>query len=435
MIHCFVPKLFSGVVLSALLLLSTTNEVQGFATFKSTSYSPSRHSNAIARVKSIEGGLATSSSAGGAGNVSGNNQASISLTTTGTANADHATLFWLPGSKIGAALPTLQSWPTNRDPKGVAPDYDKTKSRLAVTVLATAITWQAHAYGQAACGPVLASAATTLAASLWNPGLGQAAFAGSFAGMSSIGVLTGWKQALLAGSFTAALFEILIHRENKFLGLGGRLGLIAFVAVNIVATMTGVSAFPTEAAIGLPFVGGATSLSSFVGAIRSAPLAKAAICGGLGAIATIVLRETAEGSSQDMSDPVRASAVVGLLAALLIGIKDFGDFGALMAFGGSFTGMSLPSRLVKGGYPGGKKRSTPWPSTTILCFGAAGALGGIIHAATIGLNWWSVPAGWGGKAGTCAFAGVLLFRGIEKIIYSIRKAMGAAEKPNYGELY
>ena len=334
----------------------------------------------------------------------------------------------------------FSSWPRDRDPKGMPPDYPKTKSRLAVTVLAAFFTWQAHNCGKT-CGPVLASSAMTLVASLWSPGLGQAAFAGSFAGMSSLGVMSSWKDILLAGSVTAGLFEIFIHRQNKCLGLGGRLGFIAFVATNLVTLLVNNGSFsalfPTGAAgaVGLPFVGG-TTMSTFLAAIQSGPLITAAICSALGAVATIVLRESAEGASDDMSDPVRASAVVGLIAALLIGIHgSYSDFGALMAFGGSFTGMSLPSRLVKGVYPGGKKRSVPRPSTTIFCFAAAGALGGLIHAATIGLKWWSVPAGWGGKAGACAFGGVLVFRGIEKIVYAIRQAFWGKEKPNYGELY
>jgi hypothetical protein len=347
----------------------------------------------------------------------------------------------LPMSQKQRPLLLHHAWPRDRDPKGMAPDYPKTKSRLAVTILATWITWQAHNYNCGnSCGSVLASSAATLAASLWSPGLGQAAFAGSFAGMSSIGVLANSKETLLAGGVTAALFEVLIHRQNKFLGLGGRLGFLAFLAVNIVTVACGrVSAFPASAAVGVPlplFSSSKTSVASFLAAIRSAPLLTAAVCGAAGAVATIVLRESAEGKSSDMADPVRASAVIGLVAALLIGFrKDYSEFGALMAFGGSFTGMSLPSRLVKGVYPGGKRRSNPWPATTILCFATAGALGGLIHAATIGLKWWSVPAGWGGKAGTCAFAGVLVFRGIEKVIVSIRHAIWGREQPNYGELY
>lgn len=232
------------------------------------------------------------------------------------------------------------AWPKNRDPKGVAPDYPRTKSRLAVTVLATILTWQAHNAGL--CGPVLASSAATLSFSLWSPGLGQAAFAGSFAGMSSLGVLTGWKEVALTGSLTAGLFEILIHRKNKFLGLGGRLGFLAFIAVNAVALTSGVQIFPSEF---ISFF----NWSAFVEGIRSAPLVSGAFYAALGSVATIVLRETAEGEKSDMADPVRASAVVGIISALLVGIdKQYSSFGALMAFGGSFTGMSLPSRLIKG---------------------------------------------------------------------------------------
>ena len=47
-------------------------------------------------------------------------------------------------------------------------------------------------------------------------------------------------------------------------------------------------------------------------------------------------------------------------------------------------------------------------------FALAGALGGVVHGATIDWNVWA--GGWGGKAGTCAFIGCLAFRFLSKIV-------------------
>lgn len=122
-------------------------------------------------------------------------------------------------------------WKT-KDPKGVAMDFPKTKARFVAMILATLFTW--HGIVVHSMNPVLASAATTLLITMWSPGLGQAAFCGSFAGMSSVGT---YASTSLVALLNAILFEIVVHRENKWLGLGGRLGFIAFVASNIVADL------------------------------------------------------------------------------------------------------------------------------------------------------------------------------------------------------
>ena len=318
------------------------------------------------------------------------------------------------------------AWPKNRDPTGMAADYPQAKSRFLLTIVATLLTWRATSYG--VCSSVFASSATTLAASLWNPGLGQAAFIGSFAGMSSIGVLVTWRHALLAGGLTAGLFEYVIHRANVWRGLGGRLGFLAFCAVNLVAATSRISPLPGAfSGSGGPILG--LDFPSFVAGFKTGPLRSGAVFGALGSVLTICLREAAEDESADMSDPVRASAVVGVMAALLVGIdKSFGDFAALLTFGGSFAGMSLPLRLCKGVIPGRKKRSQPRNATIVACFAIAGAIGGIIHAGSVGVDWWSTPAGWGGKAGASAFGGVLIFRAIEKFVYMIRMQLGKKDE-------
>lgn len=129
----------------------------------------------------------------------------------------------------------------------------------------------------------------------------------------------------------------------------------------------------------------------------------------IGSVATIVLREMSDDSAA--ADPVRASAVVGLTGALLLHDKTV----ALAVYGGSFTGMALPSKL----------RSMT-PSSTLnnvisllLTFAVAGAFGGIVHGATI--DWKILAGGWGGKAGFCAFVGCMVYRLLSGLLAKIRR--------------
>jgi hypothetical protein len=302
-------------------------------------------------------------------------------------------------------------WPV-QDPKGMAADFPDTKSRVFAGILATLFTW--HGVTANNLNPVLASSATTLAISLWSPGLGQAAFCGSFAGMTSFGSVY---STLTAAVITASLFEVLIHRRNKFLGLGGKLSFQAFMATNLTAFLFGfqspINHFPM-------------SSKAWGDALKASPYMYGMLCGAIGSVLTIFLREIAEfnpNRDNDLQDPVRSSAVIGILAAMCIGVGGFLDYnGAMMMFGGAFTGMSYPSRLLKGIRPGKQTRTLPNAVSTVVWFGVAGALGGLVHALTLSLGWWT--GGWGGKAGTCAFTGVMLFRALEKSVYFVRQQMG-----------
>lgn len=74
-------------------------------------------------------------------------------------------------TKRGGLLKPLQAWPTGRDPKSFAKDFPLAAARVGITILATVLTYVAHANQR--CSPVLASAGVTLAGSLVAPGLGQ----------------------------------------------------------------------------------------------------------------------------------------------------------------------------------------------------------------------------------------------------------------------
>lgn len=286
------------------------------------------------------------------------------------------------------------SWPLTRDPKGVS-DYPLAASRIGITVLSTYLTW----YAQAQYSNVMASAAVTLICSMvFDKRLGQAAFCGTFAGMCSKAIIPTSELALSLGIVTSFLFEVLIHYQNVFLGIGGRLGMTAFLATSIVAAATGVST-------------GFKVSSISINKIKKSTILPMALWHAIGSVATIVLREASDDSSA--ADPVRASAVIGLTGALLLENKT----AALAVYGGSFVGMSLPSRLMRGVIPG-RGISKPLTVLSILfSFALSGAIGGVIHGATINWNMWS--GGWGGKAGTCAFIGCLLYRLLSKILNSL----------------
>ncbi|GAB5033758.1 Hypothetical protein NocV09_01500730 [Nannochloropsis oceanica] len=362
-------------------------------------------------------------------------------------------------SRPATSLLSLQAWPQTRDPKPAPADYPLAAARISITVIACLLTSYAHSSADAICSsPVLASAAVTLAGSLISPGLGQAAMCGSFAGMSSSLLLPTFSWTLLTGLVTSVLFEAFIHYRNAALGLGGRLGTIAFVSVNFVSALRGIWVLPalpsslpplptlsTFAAsiAAFPDVSVATlaSLKTFVASSPYLPLTMG--YGVVGALATIALREASDDSAA--ADPVRAAAVVGLLSALMVGVGGHTSLGALAAYGGAFVGMSLPSRLMYGSQPPlpGSSPSDAAPLTrpttprnVLTNFAIAGLLGGLVHGLTLHWGMWTTPvAAWGGKAGFCAFVGVLLHRGmlrgldgLEKLGRKLMRSVAGKEK-------
>jgi len=263
----------------------------------------------------------------------------------------------------------------------------------------------------------MASAALTLLCSMvFDKRLGQAAFCGSFAGMCSRAIIPTKHLALVLGATTALLYEILIHAGNAFVGIGGRLGATAFLATSAVAYKTGVKTGLERLA---PFGGSSgrgrtLQLSALHWESTILPFA---FWHAVGAVATIVLREVG-----DDADPVRASAVVGLAGALFL--HDPGA--ALAVYGGSFVGMSLPSKLLAGVGAGTRwhpppaassRRRVPTPGNVLswlLAFCIPGLLGGIVHGATIDWKLWR--GGWGGKAGACAFVGCVTYRALAGLL-------------------
>jgi len=311
-------------------------------------------------------------------------------------------------------------WPLIRDPPGASSDHPLLPARILITVLSTIATRYLHVHNSHS--PVLASSSLSLLVSTClDRRLGQAALCGSFAGMCGTHLVRDWSMATTLGVLTSMCYEMVIHVNNLCLGIGGRLGVTAFMATSVLARYNGMSIVAAAARRGLRRSssssvllrksggGGGTS-----GSILGDPILFSMIGFHiLGAIATIVLRESSDDSAA--ADPVRASSVVGLLGSLLL--KD--PTAVLAVYGGSFVGMSLPSRLIHGNSsPGQRLQQSQTPLSLFGSFAGAGALAGMFHAVTIRRGYWN--GGWGGKAGMCAFVGCWTYRGLANTIDFIK---------------
>ena len=295
-------------------------------------------------------------------------------------------------------------WPLVRDPPGVASEFPLLTTRILVTCFSSVATWYLHL--QNGFSPVLASSAVTLLVSTClDRRLGQAAFCGSFAGMSGGHLLPNLGSAALLGALSSASYELLININNVCLGIGGRLGATAFLATGVFAKYRGVRF------IGRKLRRGVWSSSSGVSSVALTMI----LFHIMGAVATIMLRESSDDSAA--ADPVRASSVVGVLGSLFINDPT----SALALYGGSFVGMSLPSRLMYGNAPGSARPGQPQSAVSLLAsFAGAGAIAGLIHALTIHSGYWT--GGWGGKAGLCAFAGCWVYRGMGNVSRFLKRS-------------
>ena len=315
-------------------------------------------------------------------------------------NAENTSSAFLSPKPLPARIQTQQNaWPlTSSDPQGTTPDYKLAFQRVGITIASCYYTW----YAQKQYTNVLASSAfSVLCTMVFDKRLGNALFCGTFAGMCSKAVIPSWNLALSLGIVTSIIYEGMIHYRNKFAGLGGRLGLTAFIATSIVALASGVTTGFAVDAVSWKALNGSTVL----------PMA---LWHAVGAVATIILRETSDEARS--ADPVRASAVVGLTGALLLQDKA----AALAVYGGSFVGMAAPARLMYGLPKKGNASAAvdaPGPIKVWTAFALAAALGGAVHGATVDWGFW--PGGWGGKAGTCAFVGCVLYRTLATIVFTV----------------
>ena len=295
-------------------------------------------------------------------------------------------------------------WPRMGDPPGVSSEYPILATRAIVTVLATLSTRYLHLIN--GVSPVLASSAVALLVSTCvDRRLGQAALCGSFAGMSGGHLMPTVPMAMMLGGLTSICYELLIHINNLCWGIGGRLGATAFLATSMMAKYSGIR-----------YVG--RSMRRSLWSTKGGPsniLTSMVLFHMVGSVATIFLREYSDDSAA--ADPVRASSVVGLVGSLVLTNNPL----SLMAlYGGSFVGMSLPSRLMYGNAPDNARRGQARsPLSSLMAFAASGAIAGLIHAITVHKGYWN--GGWGGKAGLCAFAACLISRVFGNVSQNVKK--------------
>jgi hypothetical protein len=334
---------------------------------------------------------------------------------------------------------------TTNDPKGMSSDYPLVITRMLIIIGSCYLTWYVPQlltnYPQYATNVMVSSVITLICSILFDNRLGQAALCGSFAGMCSTSIIPTPKLALILGAITSILYEIM----PMFLGVsGGRLGITAFTGTSIVTTTRLFKKTTIKTGLGkyalLPSLlnGLGISSSSYRGSKRLLKLSALNINKTLlpmslwyafGSIATILLREVSDDAAVS-ADPVRASAIVGLAGALLLKND---KTAALAVYGGSIVGMALPSKLMMTNKYNVSSFSSASQSSLLskinnifsllFAFGISAAFGGLIHGASIDWKLWSRgvrgDASWGGKVGTCAFLGCIIYRTISYIIHKI----------------
>lgn len=280
------------------------------------------------------------------------------------------------------------------DPTDDAPQHPSSLTRMFITVLATVATRHLHLIN--GFSPVLASSTLSfLVSTCVDKRLGQVALCGAMAGMSGGHLMPTISAALLLGATASLCYEVLIGRNNLFAGVGGRAGAVAFLASSIIAKYRGINGAGRKMRRGM-WKAGVGPSSIVVSMI---------VFHAVGALATILLRQSSE--DDGAADPVRASSVAGIIGSLILS-----DPTSLMAlYGGSFVGMSLPSRLMRGNLSRARIRQSA--TSLMLSFVGGGAIAGLIHAMTIHGGYWN--GGWGGKVGLCAFAGCWVYRGLDNM--------------------
>lgn len=284
-----------------------------------------------------------------------------------------------------------------RDPPGDSREHPELLARAMVIMFSTLATRHLHLVN--AISPVLASSAITLLTSTCiDRRLGQAALCGSLAGMSGMHLVPNLSMTALLGVATTASYEVLIRINNFCSGIGGRIGATAFLATSAMAKYQGIRFVGRKMRRGLWSSSGLSSIATTM-----------VIYHAIGAALTIFLRQSSD--VDGAADPVRGSSVVGLIGSVCL--KN--PMAILALYGGTFVGMSLPSRLTNGNAPSMRRQRRPQSALSLVgSFSAAGAMAGLVHAYTIHSGYFT--RGWGGKIGLCAFAGTWAYKGFGNMI-------------------
>ena len=290
-----------------------------------------------------------------------------------------------------------------RDPPGDSREHPELLARAMVIIFSTIATRHLHLIN--GISPVLASSAITLLTSTCiDRRLGQAALCGSLAGMSGMHLVPNLTMTALLGVATTASYEVLIRINNLCSGIGGRIGASAFLATSAMAKYQGIRFVGRKMRRGLWSSAGLSSIATTM-----------VIYHAIGAALTILLRQSSD--IDGAADPVRGSSVVGLIGSVCLQ----NPMAILALYGGTFVGMSLPSRLTNGNAPGKRRQGRPQSALSLVgSFSAAGAMAGLIHAYSIHSGYFT--RGWGGKIGLCAFAGTWAYRGIGNMVEFVNQS-------------
>jgi hypothetical protein len=218
-------------------------------------------------------------------------------------------------------------------------------------------------------GAVLASSLIGVLGALIFKAQAVAIFCGSFAGMSCTVTFSSWICIGAAGVLAGIVFLL---GKDLFKGVGGKLGTIAFAAT-----------------LGASFLRGIELLSLPMPDWEHAGLI--ILYSIAGVVATFVLNH------RYGHGPVLASSFIGILAGVLLPSLHGAELGstlAVMVFCASFAGMSDRTRL---------------PNEGAACI--AGLVCGLVFIH-------STPylGGAGGKLGTIAFAAVIAYSGVDRLV-------------------
>lgn len=267
---------------------------------------------------------------------------------------------------------------------------DGTVAKTCAATAATVITYIFN--NQYNLGPVLGSSVVALASAIAlgpsRPVMQLAALCGSFAGMARPAVIPSPAAAVVLGLVCSYMIR-LFDRQKWLIGKGGRLGFIAQVACT--STFV-VLRYVLESILGEVVAPAALvdlslykSLSVAGAATTLVPMILATIAGAF--FMTFFKDYASKLSLPRLATPTAAVGATGAIAALV------SPTAAGPAFVGSFIAMSAPTVL--------KNRKS---------LALASALSAVAWVGMTGL----LLGGWGGKMGTAALLGVLMYGTLPK---------------------
>lgn len=253
---------------------------------------------------------------------------------------------------------------------------------ILVIVAATVATFGLHNY-LSVFNSIAASGLVGLVSGLVLPQyMALAAFCGSFAGMATLQVIPSVVAAISLGFF-CALVVLVFDYKGFLLGIGGRLGFIALCACTMHFVLSIIVVAPSPEA-SLVDISSFPSIEEFF-PIKLFRVLSTTIVGSIFMKLWRLTFARLEGSlAKCMAHSVVASSATGILVAWTLPLWATGP-----VYCGSFVPMAAPEELP-----------------TMMSIVSAATLAGLAQLALDGF----FLGGWGGKLGTAALIGVLLYR-------------------------